>query len=189
MPARRWWRGENGWLACGMANASQIPIPWPEQDFTLTFRPSKLKTFSLLALSLAFVTLGAWAGAAKANTGAIVGIVFFAACGLVFSIQLHPRASYLTLKHDGFVCCSLFRSFEVKWEEVQGFGTRSFNHNNMVVFDYSPEFSKHVTGRRLSKSLAGCEGALPDTYGFKAAELAGILNHLRDLHLANRTAG
>jgi hypothetical protein len=171
-----------------MAKASQIPIPWPGPDFTVTFRTSKLKAFSFLAVSLAFVILGTWAGAAKANTGAIVGIVFFAACGLVFSIQLHPRASYLTLKNDGFVYCSLFRCFEVKWEEVQGFGTWSFSHNNMVVFDYNPEFSKQVTGRRLSKILAGCEGALPDTYGFKAAELAGIMNQLRLLYLEQRPA-
>ncbi len=144
-----------------------------------------LKTWLLLSVTLGFVILGAMAGVSKGNAGAIVGVVFFAVCALVFIIQLQPRASYLTLKIDGLVCCSLFRKFEVKWEEVQGFDTRSLSHNNMVVFDYVPEFSPHAAGRRWSKRLTGCEGALPDTYGFKASELAGILNQLRDQYLTS----
>ncbi len=169
-----------------MSKVSQIPVPWPGPDFTVTFRPSMLKTLLLFSVTLGFVVLGTMAGVSKGDVAVIVGVVFFAVCALVFVVQLHPRACYLTLKSDGFICCSLFRKFEVKWDDVQGFYDRSFSHDNMVVFDYIPEFSSHATGRRWSKHLAGCEGALPDTYGFKASELAGILNQLRDQHLASR---
>lgn len=169
-----------------MSKVSQIPVPWPGPDFTVTFRPFMLKTLLLLSVTLGFVVLGTMVGVSKGDVAVIVGVVFFAVCALVFVVQLHPQASYLTLKSDGLVCCSLFRKFEVKWEEVQGFTARPIGRINMVLFDYSPGYDRQLKGRQVAKAIAGYEGALPDTYGFKASELAGILNQLRDQHIASR---
>jgi hypothetical protein len=168
-----------------MSKVSQIPVPWPGPDFTVTLRPAKLPMLLLLVGCVFFVWGGVTMGIRVDKPVLYVCAAFFALGIPVALIQLMPGAGYLTLKNDGLICCSLFRKFEVKWEEVQGFGIRSFSHNNLVVFDYVPEFRPHATGRRWSKRLAGCEGALPDTYGFNAAELAGILNHLRDQYLTS----
>lgn len=69
---------------------------------------------------------------------------------------------------------------------MQGFGGQSISGNKMVMWNYVPEFSKQTGARRLSTALAGCEAGLPDTYGFKAEDLAGVMNEVRERHLAER---
>ena len=42
----------------------------------------------------------------------------------------------------------------------------------MVAFNFAPGFPGSTVARRLAVLLSGWEGALPDTYGMGAGELA-----------------
>jgi hypothetical protein len=46
----------------------------------------------------------------------------------------------------------------------------------MVVFNFSVTFDKAKTARLVASVIAGYEGALPDTYGMRADQLADLLN-------------
>ena len=48
--------------------------------------------------------------------------------------------------------------------------------HEMVGFNFAPTYDRAKLGRTVAKALSQCEGALPDTYGKKAEELAAILN-------------
>lgn len=103
---------------------------------------------------------------------------------VVFCVHLHPGASYLILKKESFIFCSFFRAHEVRWDEVEGFRVQTFGDNKMVVWDFVPGYSKQVRERRISTAFAGCEGSMPEIYGFKAEELAGVMNTLKQLQLS-----
>jgi len=46
----------------------------------------------------------------------------------------------------------------------------------MVAISFSELYRKAKTTRGLARFIAGAEGALPDTYGMKADQLANLLN-------------
>jgi hypothetical protein len=51
----------------------------------------------------------------------------------------------------------------------------------MVGFNLVPEARTSPKARAVAKALSGFEAALPDTYGYKAEELAELLaGHHRD---------
>jgi len=52
----------------------------------------------------------------------------------------------------------------------------------MVGFNFVPTYDRGRTARAVAKALGKCEGALPNTYGRKAEELARVLN--AQLHAA-----
>lgn len=166
-----------------MSRISQIPNPWPGPDFTLTFKTSKLKLFLLMAVCLLFVVAGIWGGQEKNDMRLYLSAGFFSLGLVVSCVQLHPRASYLSLKKESFIYCSLYRAHEVRWDDVQDFRVQTISHNKMVVWDFVPGYSKQIRGRRLSTAMAGCEAGLPDTYGFKAEELAAVMNQMRECSL------
>ncbi len=166
-----------------MTRIAQIPNPWPGSDFTLTFKSSKLKSLLWIVVCLVFVVGSLW-GDTKKNVLIIYLVAGFFSLGLVvFCVQLLPGASYLILKKESFIFCALFRAHEVRWDEVQGFRVQTISHNKMVVWDFVPGYSKQVRGRRISTAMAGCEGALPETYGFKAEELAEVMNQMKECSL------
>ena len=104
-----------------MPRLSQIPnprapIPSAKSDCTVTYKASKLKLFLLIAVSFLFIAAGIWVGMERYDIAHYLMAGFCSLCALslvTFCVQLHPRASYLTLKKNGFVFCSLFRSHEV----------------------------------------------------------------------------
>ena len=127
-----------------------------------------------LAISLLF----AYAGVGMRNERPVAGALtalFFGLCSLVFLISLHPRARSLTLREDGFEYTSLFRKHFVKWSDVSRFGIANVAMNTFVSWNYSSSFTGQATARKAAKSLAGYEGALPDSYGMSAAQLVEIL--------------
>ena len=172
-----------------MPRLSQIPnprapVPWGKSDCTVTYKTPKLKLFLLIAVSALFVVAGIWIGMEKRDLTHYIMAGFTSLCALslvVFCVQLHPRASYLTLKKNGFLFCSLFRSHEVRWDDVEFFDVLKIGGTKMVVWNYVPEFSEQIRSRRAAAALTGCEAALPDTYGFKAEDLAELMNQMKQL--------
>ncbi|APV48897.1 hypothetical protein BWI17_03885 [Betaproteobacteria bacterium GR16-43] len=125
-----------------------------------------------------FVAAGVWM-LPREPVVAISCIVFFGLAAVVFAIGLHPKSSYLTLDEKGFLSVSLFRRTFVAWSNVQLFVPVTIHHNHMVGWNYAPGFRESASLRRLSSAMSGVEGALPDTYGMPAAQLAEMLNQLR----------
>lgn len=152
-------------------------------------RPSRLKLLFLLLISSAFVAIGLKMVSDGLTTGWLCAL-FFGLCALVFVVQLLPNASYLQLNQNGFTVCALFRSYTLNWTDVSAFevawvGVDRMKSNRMIVFNFSNNYRHHATARRLAISIAGYEGALPDTYGLSHQNLADLLNEYRNECLRN----
>jgi len=147
--------------------------------------PKKWKSILFLLLTLVFVVGGIWMILDGEKMGWFVAI-FFGLGGLVFLINLLPQASYLKLNEEGFETCSMFRKHKYNWSDVGGFGVGSISGNKMVMFNFSQEYKKAKNARKLSSALAGAEGALHDTFGLKAEELAGLMNEYKYFYNSNR---
>ena len=101
---------------------------------------------------------------------------FFALGIPVFLLQLFfPKTCFLTVSEEGIEFCALFRSHKLRWSDISEFGVYRIRGTRMVGFNYSPQYQRSSKARAVSKALTGCEGALPDTYGFSAEELAQLL--------------
>jgi hypothetical protein len=141
----------------------------------LLLRPSFISTLGLLLVCTIFVVLGIWMSGEGQPMGWFVAGTF--GVGVVIAlVHLLPNASYLLLTEDGFETRTLYRSSSVAWDEIAFFATTTIGHNKMVVFNYSDRFDRSKRARRLARAIAGYEGALPDTYGMKADQLASLLN-------------
>ena len=93
-------------------------------------------------------------------------------------LQLFPKSSFLTVDEDGIEFAALFRKCRLRWREISEFGVysrESIGIGKTVGFNYSPCFERYRKMRSVNKALVGFEGALPDTYGLPAAELASLL--------------
>jgi len=106
--------------------------------------------------------------------------IFFGICHIVSVATLLPNSFYLRISEKGFEVRSLFRSGFTNWQEVDQFGSGYIGPIKMVVFNYSQEHSKYEVGKKIAKIMAGVEGALPDTYGKSAEELAKLLNEWKE---------
>ncbi|MBP6798080.1 MAG: PH domain-containing protein [Luteimonas sp.] len=134
-------------------------------------RPSPLKWLAMVALSAVFV----WMGVIVMGTHPAMAwgcIALFGLCGAIGVLNLLPGASRLALDDDGFEIRSLFRASRVRWADVARFGTTRIGVNTMVGFDFVEGYRGGDRLRSVNRSLSGFQGALPDTYGMKAAALA-----------------
>ena len=151
-------------------------------DLPVTLHPNRARAALWLLLSLGFVAIGVLMVRDGKLAGYFVGGVF--ALGvLVFAINLHPRASYLRLTEEGFTYCSLFRAHGVRWDAVAEFAvivlpTATVSKPRLVAWNFVPGYPRTGRARAISQALCGYEAALPDTYGLKHDELAGLMNTL-----------
>jgi hypothetical protein len=150
-----------------------------------TLYPKRSSAVWLLLVSSAFVAIGVWMGREEGWIGYAIA-VFFAVCAAVAVVQLLPGASSLTIDGDGLTCRSLFRRWAVRWGDIDRFHVVVIRHgglrvHQLVGWNYLSGRGPGGRGPRISSALAGCEGALPETYGMKAAELADFLNRQLDV--------
>ena len=162
-------------------------IIW-DMQLPVTFPASRARMLRLLAISAAFVAIGFWARD-KNPLMMTACIVFFGLGVIVALINLHPRASYLTLSESGFEFSSMFRRHQVAWTDVRQFGVISISGNEMVGWDYLPNHPRSPMARRVSAGLAGVEAALPDTFGHRAVELARLMSELHRKYSRANNAG
>ena len=151
-----------------------------DMDRSLPYRlqTSRLKT--------AVLTMGAAALVACSSLGirdepvlACAGAAFFGLCALIGLVNLLPGSSYLELRSDGFVICSLFRSHWVEWKQVREFGTYRVGRTERVGWNYAAGHANFKRLRQLNQSLAGLDAGLPDNYGLQASELKAALEAAR----------
>jgi hypothetical protein len=144
----------------------------------LSLRPSVVGYFWLLLLCSAFLCGGIWMISVGQSKGWFVAS--FGGLGVIVTlVQSLPNASYLVLTKKGFVVRSLFRSHSYSWQEVGAFSVATIKRNRIVVFSFATTYQRARKVRTLLRTFAGYEGALPDTYGMKADDLASLLNEWR----------
>ncbi len=156
---------------------------------TQTLYPKKSSAIGLLLLCSAFVALGIWIAYKEDWMGYAVS-AFFALGIPVALIQLLPASSYLEIGDTGITYSSIFRKASLDWLDVDQFFVVTIRRyglsvHKMVGFNFVPSFDRPRIGRRIAAAIVGCEGALPDTYGKRAEELAILLNLYVDVAKAH----
>jgi hypothetical protein len=151
------------------------------EEVAITLRPSAWKNVGLLVICTLLVAISLWMG----RSGQWLGYLCAAFFGLGIAIamlQFIPGTSYLLIERDGLTVCNLFRKSRTQWTDVEEFfvvklKSKGITVRTMVGFNYSPSYDRARVGRAVATAVAGCEGALPDTYGQKAQELVEYLNY------------
>lgn len=144
-------------------------------DGIVVLYPSRLQFAAYLLLCGAFTEIGILAIRSGEAMGWFVAVFFGAGC-VAFAVAMLPGASYLALTDDGFRVRSLFRSHSILWKTVAVFrlGVLSPGRKS-VVFDLAAGEPASWL-RSANRSIAACEGALPDNYGMKPEALAALMN-------------
>ena len=143
--------------------------------------PSKLKTILYLLVCSAFTTIGIFMLLeGDEEFMGWLGVCFFGLGVLVFFISLFPSANYLKLDENGFEVCNLYRKTRYNWQDIHSFSAGSIHMNAMVFYDFSPNFKKQRTLRKINTKIAGSQAALPNTYGLKAEALADLMNDYKE---------
>ncbi len=140
-----------------------------DQEFH--FAPSKAKRLTLTILCLLFAA--AMLALGRDNRGMmILGVVLFGLLALVAAHGLIPGREFFRIGRDGFEVRSLFRHHSVRWSDVREFGVYYWRSNVFVAWKLLPGRGKSDAAR----TGGGWDGAIPDTYGFDAIQLAEIMN-------------
>jgi len=144
-------------------------------DSTRTFAASRKKAVWLFLGSLCFIALGVWISSEKPWLGWIT--VAFSTLGIPASFAMFlPGAMYLKLDAEGFELKSLFNTHRTKWTDVAGFRIGTLHHNRMIAIVYHPSYQRQKLGRALASSLAGMEGAIPNSYNASLDEILQSLD-------------
>lgn len=147
----------------------------------IVLHPDKRRMALYLSGCLAFVIIGITQVAGhKASMVGWLCVLFFGICAAVFSVQFFRGASYLRLRSDGFMFCSLFRKSPlILWRDVSDFRVVRLPPAGkpMVAFDWRAGPNRGV--RQLNKQLVDATDGLPDTYGLKPDQLAALMNAWR----------
>jgi hypothetical protein len=146
----------------------------------VTYHPKQWKIFLLLLICVMFTSIGILVIRKGDNRGYLCTIFFGIGCAISL-VHILPGSSYLRITGEGFEFCSLFRKYRLLWQEVSGFGViaiaqNGITTNKIVGFNYTSEHHPYRLGRQISASLTGYESGFPDTFGFKAEDLAAQLN-------------
>lgn len=140
------------------------------QNLPLILKPGKVKSSILLMISIGFVILGI-SLLDKNKLIAILNIVFFGMCFVVFLLNLLPGSCYLKIDEKGIEMKNLFRITFIPWHSVNTFKTKWIAFNKLVVFD----LNKTLVGNTMKLR----QGGFPDTYGMSADKLANLLNEYK----------
>ncbi|MDY0931822.1 PH domain-containing protein [Chryseobacterium sp. CFBP8996] len=141
------------------------------QNLPLILKPSKIKNIILILISIGFISLGI--SLLEKNTLiAVLNIVFFGICLIIFIINMIPNSSYLIIDEKGIEMKNLFRTTFIPWQAVSGFKTKFIFVNKLVTFTIDEKLLE-------SSKMKGKTGAFPDTYGMSAKNLANLLNEYK----------
>jgi hypothetical protein len=152
------------------------------QSNVQVLRPNRIKTYLAATGCLIASIVGAWVGIAGESSGWGI-LILFGIATLTFGCTALPNSTFLEIRPDGFMICTMFRSSSFKWSDVETFSVGFVGLRQMVVFNFSSGFKAAPSARRLASSLTGFEGALPDSYGMSLPDLANLLNANRNLYL------
>ncbi|MCU7619253.1 hypothetical protein NZ698_18900 [Chryseobacterium sp. PBS4-4] len=141
------------------------------QKLPITFYPGKTKNIFLMLISLGFVILGI-SLLDKNIWVAVLNILFFGMCFIVYVINFIPNATYLKLNETGIEMKTLFKTTFIPWQAIKSFGTRNIVVMKTVTF----ELDENV----IDATVKSKTGAFPDTYGMSAKNFATLMNEYKN---------
>jgi hypothetical protein len=152
-----------------------------EGTLPVTFYPKRSSAVWLLLGCTAFVAVGVWLGISKGDWMGFLCAGFFGLGIPVAVIQLMPGSTFLRLDSTGITFASMFKEKSLPWAVFQEFFVVTMRQTGVKVhetvgFNFVPTYDRARAGRAVARFISHCEGALPNTYGMKAEELAHILN-------------
>lgn len=193
--ASRYWiqQQQRGWERHSSEPPSDAAKSNGSDAEILRLGPSRLKMLGFVA-GLAFFSLLAAGKAAEANSKGEVHISWILWFGaIVFGLVTLLLLGVLLLSHrlgleigpNGFTLRSFFRAQSLRWADVDTFFVASIFRNNMVVFNYSPEYrGPKVFAYKSPGYLAWAvnkrfDGIIPNPSGMGAEDLADLLNQYK----------
>ena len=150
----------------------------------VVLKASPLKWIGILSLCALFV----WGGFLLLSDGdnklaAWICFLLFGVVGVPVSLFQLIRPGRLTLDEKGFEQVMMGRSLKCNWHDVSDFGVMRVSRNKFVSFSQAKDEGKVMAN--LSKTITGNHsGALGDTFGMKAKDLAELMNAFRDRALS-----
>jgi hypothetical protein len=143
----------------------------------LSLKPSRLKWAVMLLISLAFVATGLFIIPPDEDPMMrALAIGFFSICALA-SIPGLMGVGGLDLDREGFTISTIGRKTRRSWRECSEFSVLNMRGGLFVGFSSETDSSKAAAA--ISRTLVGESGMLPDKYGMKAKDLAGLMNRFR----------
>ena len=145
----------------------------------LRFYPNRVK-WIVVGLACAIMTAGGIFVVTDGHWLGLLPATFFGLGLIVSLILLWPSSSYLELDSTGFVIRNLFRDSRIPWVDVDYFEARRVGLRKMVTLNFAPNYKALPNARAVTRAISGVDGALPDTYGMSADDLARMMNdHLQ----------
>jgi hypothetical protein len=134
------------------------------------FKPKRLQLIPCLVFLLACCAYGVRMIAGGNDWGWVVAVGFGLGAGALGFVLL-PNSSFLRLDPEGFTIRANFRERVYRWKDIDAFAVVPFGMFKLVAFSGANAFA--ASGHpRLG-------GALPDTYGMRAEDLATTLEEWR----------
>ena len=157
-----------------------MPIPTE-----IVLKASPLKWGGMLLLTILFTLGGFWALSDEEHKlAAWITILLFGVIGIPVSLFQLIRPARLTLNENGFEQVMMGRTVKCNWEDVSDFGIFRTGKTKFVSFSNSRDEGKLMA--QISSTLTrGHSGALGDTFGMKAQDLADLMNAFRARALNN----
>ena len=146
----------------------------------MVLKASPLKWIGILLLCVLFV----WGGFLLLSEGenklaAWICFLLFGVVGIPVSLLQLIKPAQRTLREDGFEQIMMGRTLRCNWENVSEFGVLRVSKTKFVSFSNSEDEGKLIA--QFSSTLTrGHSGALGDTFGMKAKDLADLMNAFRN---------
>ena len=147
-------------------------------DEVVVLAGSKQKAVLFLMGSLAFVGLGVL-GVLNGKMFGWAAIIFFG-LGVVLSIyMLMPGTVQMQIDKDGIEMKTPFKPMKIAWSDVNGFYVAELrtglSKTKMIGIEFSESY-KNIRAARVSSSVTGAEGVLPNDFKLSAEEMCELLN-------------
>jgi len=148
----------------------------------LVIRPRTSKAVFVVIAGLGFVATGVFILKSPPHIRGETlvgwaGIVFFGLCAVIGIVSLWPGSTYLKLNDQGFTMCGMFRPHSYLWSEVGAFRVRRLLLiQKIVAFDFSEDYTRGSSLRKLNFRIGGFQAAIPNLYKKAPEEIAAIMN-------------
>lgn len=160
------------------------------ENGTYTVRPSELRTFGWILLSLVLTSLGVFTGMKIGRYGWFLAGIFGIGT-IIFTIQLVSNSSYLLLTPEGITVHGVLHSYSYKWTDIEQFYVHWIFYK-MVTFTFSDSCESPHIVETAARKIAGKRNILPN-YGMNPEDLRDFLNIVREHFVCknpfNSTAG
>jgi hypothetical protein len=151
----------------------------------VTLKPARVKWLIILLLALGFVAIAIFLGQDMDPVTRWGSGGFFAVCAAIAFPQMLGVGARLVLDREGFTCSTAFNSFRRSWRECSEFSAVQVGPDMTVGFSTAQDEAMHPRMAALTRGLTGASGALPETYGVAAEEVADMMNRFRARALAS----